>query len=266
MGYEVTAKSTQFGYGTPFGFKTPHKYPQDLEQSLSETFLGLTKQLYPTGRAFNIPEKSTYEKLHKGINTSMIRLTQDVKSVVNKSIPDNDDFVEADATLWENKLGLFINPATTLENRKSAIMRKMAYPTNIKARQNPNFLEAQLRLSGFNVRVYENKFLEGGEWVHKTPDEVAATSATQTQHGGTLQHGGGTQHGSGGFSVIANSLDSSENYNVGGGSNLWASFYISGDTVNEMATVDKAREKEFRELVLKLKPAHLVAFLFINFI
>jgi len=33
-----------------------------------------------------------------------------------------------------------------------------------------------------------------------------------------------------------------------------------------MATIAANRQEEFRELVLKLKPAHLVAFTFINFV
>jgi len=266
MEYQVTDQSTQFGYSTPHGLTVPHKYPEDSQDSKTTTFINLTKQLYPTGRAFYLPENGTFEKFHKGINTSLIRAEEDVVSVINKSIPDNDEFLEADATLLEIKLGLFINPVTSLENRKKAILRKMAYPANIKARQHPLFIETQLRLAGFDVRVYENRFIEGGEIVYKTPDQISALSLNNTQHADDTYHGDNTVHGSEGFRVIANSTDASESYSIGGDENLWATFYISGDTVSSTATVPQEREKEFRELVLKLKPAHTVAFLFVNFI
>lgn len=262
--YEVTDKSTVFGFKTPHGFKTPFKYPSDGEDSQTTAFLGLTKNLYPTGRAFHLPEKGVFETLHKGINTTIIRAVEDGKSIINTAIPDNEAFTEQEATFLETKLGLFVNPTTSLENRKKSILRKMAYPSNIPARQNQLFLEDQLRLAGFDVRIYENKFLEGGEYVYKTPDEVAATSPVATQHGGGQQHGSGAQHGSSSFLVIANSDSAPESYNIGG--NLWATFFISGTDISSLAQVPQEREKEFRELVLKLKPAHTVAYLFVKFI
>lgn len=265
MPYQVTDKSTQHGIKTPHGFRTPHKFPTDGEDSQTTLFIGLAKSLYPTGRAFNLPENGTFEKLHKGLNTSMIRLVEDAKSIIDKSIPDNDQFNELDATLWETRLGLFVAPPIDLESRKTAILRKMAFPGNVKARQHPLFIENQLQLAGFDVKIYENKFFEGGQWVYKTPDEISATNLAKTQHGGDTQHGGGTQHGSEGFAVIANSEDPNESYSIGGAANLWATFFISGSTIEAPATVPKTREREFRQLVLKLKPAHTVAYLFVNF-
>ena len=266
MEYQVTDNSTQFGWDTPHAKGVPHKYPSDGDDSMTTTVISLTKQLYPTGRAFYLPEKGTFEKVHKGINVSQIRAVEDAKLIIDRNIPDNDNFLEEDALLLESKLGLFINPATTLTNRKQAILRKMAYPSNIKARQHPLFIETQLRLAGFDVHIYENRFIEAGEYVYKTPSEISALSTTNTQHGGDTQHGGGTQHGSTGFAVIANSNEPGESYNIGGDGNLWATFFISGDALDTSASVPKEREKEFRELVLKLKPAHTVAYLFINFI
>lgn len=266
MAYEVTEESTVHGYGTPAGYGTPHKYPVDSEDSQTVKFIGLAKQLYPTGRAFYLPQNGTFEKLHKGINTSMIRAVEDAKSIIDAALPDNENFTEADAELLENKYGMYISPATSLANRKLAIMRKMAYPSNIPARQNHLFLQSQLRLAGFDVYIYENKFFEGGQWITKTPDEVAALSTVATQHGGNTQHGTGTQHGTTGFNVIANADKGPESYNIGGDGNLWATFFLGGNTLGEVANVPQEREKEFRELVLKLKPAHTVAYLFIKFI
>ena len=50
------------------------------------------------------------------------------------------------------------------------------------------------------------------------------------------------------------------------GINFRASFFIGGDPVGTFADVDATRETEFRQLILKLKPAHTVAFLFINYV
>ncbi|RDY57716.1 hypothetical protein [Flagellimonas nanhaiensis] len=262
--YEVTDKSTVFGFKTPHGHKTPHKYPSDGEDSQTTSFLGMTKSLYPTGRAFNLPEKGTLENLHKGINIGIIRVVEDSKNIIETAIPDNEKFTEEEASFLEFKFGLFVNPLTTLENRKKALLRKMSHPSNVPARQNPTFLEDQLRSAGFDVRIYENKFFENGQWVYKTPEDITAMSLVATQHANNLQHGGGVQHGSSGFLVIANSDKGDESYNVGG--NLWATFFISGPDISTLANIPEEREKEFRELVLKLKPAHTVAYLLVKYI
>tara|TARA_Y100001951_G_C11275219_1_gene261482 strand:+ start:287 stop:1087 length:801 start_codon:yes stop_codon:yes gene_type:complete len=265
MEYIVTDNSTQFGHDTPHGAKVPHKHPSDGEDSFTTIFTGLAKQLYPTGRAFTMPENSVFENTHKSLNQSMMRLVNDAKNIIETSIPDNELFSESDASFLERKFGLFEKSAIPLEDRMAAILRKMAYPSNIKARQHPNFIQSQLRLSGFDVNIYENRFLEGGEYVQKTPDQVAAVSVANTQHGGDTQHGNGVFHGSANFEVIANSDKPGESYGIGVDANLWATFFIAGDTISSMATVPAEREREFRQLVLKLKPAHTVAYLFVNF-
>jgi len=160
----------------------------------------------------------------------------------------------------EFRLGLIVNTSLNLEDRKQNILRKLSYPANVQPRQSRIYIESQLQTSGFNVFVYENKE------PFQTPDDIIAVSPTNVQHGGSTQHAEGTQHGSGTFKVVANSLDPNEIFNIGGDQNLYATFFIAGATINEIAIVSKEREKEFRELVLKLKPAQTVAFLLINFI
>lgn len=261
--YEVTAKSTQFGYNTPHGPKTPHKYPIEEEVDRSRILMGLVRELYPSGRAFNMPEKGVFENLHKALNVSFMRLVNDARLTIDSTIPDNGNFSAEDAELWEYRLGLFINPPISLEARKQAIKRKMSYPSNMKARQHPLFLQHQLQIAGFNVYIHENRFYESGELIYKRPDEIIDLGFEPTQHGGDSQHGLGTQHGSAGFEVIANKIGT-ESYGVGE-NNLWATFFIGGEQLGQMAAVPENRKNEFRELVLKLKPAHTVAFLFINY-
>lgn len=262
--YEVTAKSTQFGLSTPHGAKTPHKFPLGEGIDRSELLMGLVRELYPTGRAFNLPERGVFENLHKALNVSMIRMVNDARLTLDSIFPDTGNFTEKDAELWEFRLGLYVNPPINLEARKQAIKRKMSYPSNMKARQHPLFIQHQLQQSGFDVYIHENKFYQDGELVYKQPDEIIDLGFEPTTHGTPAQHGIGTQHGSAGFEVIANKIGV-EGYGVGA-DNLWATFFIGGPSLGEMAGVPENRKKEFRELVLKIKPGNTVAFLFINYI
>lgn len=260
--YQVDNKSTAHGLKTPHGFKTPHKFPS--KTSTKEDLANLVINLYPTGRVWNMSENSNFFKLHKGLNTLILAFLEDSYATIDSSFPDNANFTIDDATLWEYSLGLTLSPDLDLESRKKAILRKKAFPQNKKARQDIKYIETQLNAAGFNVKLYENVFYDDdGNLYYKTPSDILNNQVSLVQHGGTTQHGNGTQHGGGNSEVIANSIQQ-EDYNPGG--NLWATFFIAGNSINETAYVPKIREKEFRELVLKLKPAHLVAYLFINYV
>jgi len=221
--------------------------------------IGLTQNLYPTGRAWYMQENGSFENLHFALNVSHARLIQDAKDTIDSTIPDTNKFIESDADLWEYRLGLISNSAIPIQDRRTAILRKLSYPHNVKARQHPLYIQSQLQLAGFDVYIHENTK------PYKTPEDVIALSLVNVQHGPPTQHGDGVQHGSGSFLVVANSLESNESFNVGGSTKLWATFFIAGLNLNDVASIPKEREKEFRELVLKLKPAHTVAFLIINF-
>ena len=136
---------------------------------------------------------------------------------------------------------------------------------NVPARQHRNYIEYQLQTAGFDVYVFENGFIEGGVKVYKKPEDIIAGGAGVVQHGGGSQHGIGMQHGGGTSEVIANSYKPNEPYSVSD-ERLWATFFIGGSVLGETAEIPIKRQEEFRELVLKLKPAHLVAFTFINYV
>lgn len=247
---------------------TPHKYPtQDggtpggnppVDGNLS--ILGdLSVQLYPTGRAWYRPENGTWEQFHKAINQSFLRLIQDGNSLIEGTLPDNENFTTPDATLWEYRLGLITNTSTDLEVRKASISRKLGHPNNIKARQHPLFIQSQLQLSGFNVWVHENTIS------YQTPAEIIGVEVSALQHGEPAQHGNSTQGGGTSFDVIANSVEEVESFAVGI-EGIWATFFIGGEILGSVADVPYSRLREFKELVIKLKPAHTVAFTFINYI
>jgi len=263
--YQKTDKSTMHGESTPHGLKTPHRYPAPQGKTLTDILMNLVRQLYPTGRAWYMKRNGIFYRFHKAINRSFIRLFEDSQLTIDSCFPDNPNFSEDDASLWEYRLGLITNTAVPFADRKAAIYRKMAYPGNVIPRQHLEFIQYQLQQSGFNVFVYENRFFEGGVWVRKTPAEIVAVSLTNTQYGPPSQYGAGLQYGSSGFDVIANLLDPNETYSIGGNSNLYATFFIGGPNLGDMAIIPASREAEFREQVLKLKPAELIAFTFINF-
>ena len=266
MPYTVTERSTMHGLNAPHGLRTPHRYPTTPGDSFTDIFEDLTHQLYPTGRVWYMKRLGVFDRFHKAINRSFIRVVEDCGFTLDSFFPDNTNFTEEDATLWEYRLGLVTNTSLPLSVRMDAIRRKFTYPGNVIARQHPLFIQSQLQAAGFDVYVHENKFFEGGEWVHKTPSEVGGLSVANTQHGGITQHGGGTQHGALNYEAVANSADPIENYAVGGEDNLWATFFIGGEMLGDMTNVPSSRLYEFKELILKLKPAHTVAYLFINFV
>jgi hypothetical protein len=257
-------KDTIHGLATKFGFKTKHKFPTTPREE--SQLLDLTDQLYPTGRAWRF-NGSQFEKLHRAINDVFFQLRADCVSLLNSSFPDNEYFNISDCIYWEGKLGIISNSALPLELRMQIIRNKMAFPRNIKARQGPAYINQQIELQGFTgVKIYENIFYDNnGNYYYKTPFEVSGDILDVTQHGGITQHGNSTQHGDGSFEVIANDIEN-EVYSIGGNQNLYATFFIaSAASLYEKGIVESHRKQEFRELILKLKPAHLVAFTFINY-
>lgn len=266
MAYTKTDKSTQHGLLTPHGKGVPHKKPLlPGEDDITAIFADLARQLYPTGRAFNVKFNSVFYNLHKSLNVSFLRILEDAKATIDSTLPDSDNFTIQDVELWEYRLGLNSSSSLSLEVRRDIVLSKFAYPKNTTTRQHPFFIESQLKAAGFNVWVHENRFFEGGEWVYKLPDELSNINIGESQHSDDVQHGDSFQHGASGFEVIANSSEPNESYSVGE-SNLWATFFIGGENIGDFTSVPESRLKEFKELVLKLKPAHTVAVTFINFV
>lgn len=257
----------EHGYTTEHGITTPHGYALDgLDANLIDLFHKFTQTLYPTGRAFNLPLNGTFDNLHKGINNSFVRLIHSSQSFINSQFPDNDKFDIKDCQLWEYRLGISASNLTPIEQRRQAVFRKLAYPGTAKARFSVPFLQKQITDAGFNVTIHENKFFQGGEWVYKSPSQVGSVTLEATRHANSTLHGKGTVHGSTGFEVIANEARNTPEKFVVGSGNLWATFFLGGTTLGTYATVPSYRQIEFKELILKLKPAHLTAFTFINYV
>ncbi len=255
------------GFTTEHGFTTPHGFALDgLDVNLVDLFHKFTQSLYPTGSAFNLPLNGNFDNLHKAINNSFVRLVQSSRSFIDSQFPDNEKFDIKDCELWEYRLGISASNLTPIEQRRQAIFRKFAYPETAKARFSIPFLQKQITDSGFSVTIHENKFFQGGEWVYKSPSQIAAITLEATRHANSTLHGKGTVHGSTGFEVIANEARNIPEKFVVGEGNLWATFFLGGATLGTYAAVPSSRQIEFKELILRLKPAHLTAFTFINYI
>jgi hypothetical protein len=235
--------------------------------ALIDKIKNLGKQLYPTGRAFKMPFGGELEKINAGLAKSEQRVYLDSVAIMNGLLPDNDNFTEADATAWERRLRMIDGSNTSLENRKLAIKRKMNHPGTKKPRQDRLYIQAQLQAAGFDVYVYENIFDDGmGGFTYKTPAEFSLTTypTIDIQHTSRIQHGQvrhGVQYGNKVANHIEDDLDNS--FYVG---DFSCSFFVGGSTEGSWTDVELTRKDEFRQLILKLKPAQNVVFLLINFI
>jgi hypothetical protein len=225
----------------------------------------LSHQLLPKGRAFRFTPDSWGHTLIKSLSYSENRLRQDAERVLDAILPDNDNFTADDCTDWELRLGLPVSNASVVD-RRAAIQRKMNHPGTIKARQHYKYLEGQLQAANFNVSVFENRFSNGsGGYITQTPIMLSSGGGVvQNQHN-DYQHGQ-AQHGGTWAYKIANSIDPKHDLTFDVGNNLRSTFFIGANPVGSWAYIPKVRETEFRQLVLKLKPAQTVAYLFIVFI
>jgi hypothetical protein len=224
-----------------------------------QLILNLTKRLYPKGRAFRIPFGGSMEKFHKALAESENDAYSDALSILDSLLPDNANFSEADATEWERRLGLLTDETKTLAQRKELIEKKINHPGNIVARQHYLNLERELRAAGFDVYVHENLLGVSPDSILGTATTMKAVHRTGMQHG-QVNHGEKYQ-----TKVVNSELQSADNGFVVT-SNYKMSFFIGGEILGEFADVDAARETEFRQLILKIKPAQTVGYLFINYI
>lgn len=230
----------------------------------------LTKQLYPTGRAFKVRAKSWISQLHYALSLSENKAYLDGISILDSILPDNDNFTADDATQWEVRLGMIVSNAS-LADRKLAIRRKMNHPGTIRARQHYLYLQRELRNAGFDVYVYENKFaIFGVGFETRSPLVLSGgMGSIAIQHGGIVQHGS-VQHGGIWGDIVANHIDTDLDLTFNVGQNLRSTFFIGGFAIGafsgQYADIPAVRKDEFRQLILKIKPAQTVGYLFINYV
>ncbi|MCE3278024.1 MAG: hypothetical protein K0S44_215 [Bacteroidetes bacterium] len=234
--------------------------------SISDKILALTKQLYPTGRAFKMPLNGYLEAFHRGLAVSEAQAYQDALAIHNSILPDNANFTADDATDWERRLGMVDGSANTLSVRKLAIQRKLNYPGNTPEKGHYLHLEEQLQSAGFNVYVYENRFpLYPTGYFTKTPEQVTGLSnlKSKVQYGqknyGLFKYGGYYAN------KIVNHIEEERDYHFDLGGTLKCTFFIGGNPIGSYANVPTTRKDEFRQLILRIKQVQDVGFLLINY-
>jgi len=221
----------------------------------------LFRQLMPTGRAFKGPVNGYMDKLNTALSISENVAWRDMLSTFDSMLADNANFSEDDATDWERRLGLINGTGLPLSQRKLLILQQYNFPGDILARGYWLYVQQQLRAAGFDAYVYENRFFEMGSWVTKTPIEILGGGGTQNQLADNQL--GDAQLGGSYNMLVANNIDQVDDANFSVGSNLRSTFFIGGATLGAYAYVPINQERQFRQLILKLKPAQTVAYLFV---
>lgn len=234
---------------------------------IKEKIVKLTGLLYPRARAFRMPFGSVFYRLHEALAVSESKLFHDSLLILDSAIADNPNFSEEDATQWERRLAIIsAGSLVPLADRIAAINRKLSHPGTNRPRQSNVYIEKQLRAAGFDVHVYENRFPNGfGGYETRTPEEVLGSIPGSAFHRSSAHHGA-LYHGAGFNKQVVNYLEADKDAGFIIGANYRSTFFIAGATFSTYASVDAEREQEFRQLILLLKPAQTVAFLFVNYV
>lgn len=233
--------------------------------SVLEKFKKLSRDLYPKGAAFRSSPSGEREKLHTAIARSYERLYSRSLSVLDSAIADNPSFTEDDAADWERRLGILRNISASLEERMDVINEKLNYPGTDEPRQHHKYIEGELRAAGFDVYIYENNF--NGQAVG--PKAIISPSSPDgALHGQATLHGASTRHGTAFVynNLIANYVEEERDRNFIVAPGFRGTFFVSSDVLDVFAEVPLTRKNEFRHLLLKLKPAHTVGYLFVNYV
>jgi len=234
--------------------------------STLDKIMKLTRQLYPTGRAWKLPFQGFFEQLHAGLAVSEADAHDDAVSTLDSILPDNPRFTEQDATDWERRLGMITNEATPLEDRKLAIQRKMAAPGTNPAKAHYLYIEQQLQAAGFTVYVHENLIpLYPSGFDSVGPYTLYGSSNLEYVEYDDQQYNGAS-YGQKYNNLIVQKLDKEQDNAFDSGATLRTSFFIGGQTLGTYANVDATREEEFRKLIISLKQPQTVGYLFINFV
>lgn len=209
----------------------------------------LMKQLLPTGRAFKVVPDGWLSGLIDATSLSINKAVDSMLSIQDSILPDNVNFTEDDANDWERRLGMITSSGVLLSDRKLAIQRKINHPGTIKARQHYLYIQGQLQNAGFDVFVHEN---------------IVSVALGDLQHKEDLQHGQ-QQHGGSFGDRVTNYIDKDldNTYYV---TNIRSCFYIGGEILGDYANIPAARTDEFRQLIIRLKPCQMTAYLYINYL
>jgi hypothetical protein len=205
-------------------------------------------------------------RLYRALSLEFGRLWAAVVNVQDAALPDNPNFTIEDAHRWYARLGLYDSGAVSLSDMKMAITQKMSWAVTPLDKQRYLFIQGQLQAAGFDVYVYENRFLPGP--TTKTVAEVLGIPVGRAVYGsfhyGEVDYN--ETYATAGVSLLANYIEDEKDATFSIGSNYRSTFFVAGATIDTFADVPESRHIEFRQLLLQLKPAQTVGFLFINYV
>lgn len=220
----------------------------DLGLEYIEEFSAMNRELYPTGRAWWKPKGSVFEKLHEALVIQESKVASEIIDIQYNFFADSTLISDSAISQWMSIFGIVSNG--TRDDKIALIKQAQCYPNGVFARQSSSFIENQLQIAGFDVYLHYNP----------THNPNAAVYGLQTYGSSVYAEEGDT------FTVVANNVDEAldSSFQIANGTtNL---FYIGGAVFGDYVDMPIERKNEFRELVLRLKPAHSVAVLYINYV
>lgn len=259
----------------------------------SERWFKVFKLLVPRAHAFWLFVQKRFTQFIEGLTA----LPNDFRTYIDKIwldiFPDTTRSIE----LWEEQWGINNSGKTDDQRRMS-----LASQWRLTGGQDVNYIQDTLRIAGFDVYVHENNppvdpdnFLSGvfvmqaggpnayagrsDAYAGKTGGELLVNGPIVTNSPLTLSvsnhgnmHSGHSLAISGYFEELQ-AID--KIYQITDDVDLWGYFFFVGGaatrnsshelTAIDYATIIPEREQEFKQLLLKIKPAHSWVGLLINF-
>jgi hypothetical protein len=203
-------------------------------------------------------------RLHRALAITEFQLRNDTFQIFNDLLPDNPNFTQDDATDWYRRLGLYNSGNVAFSDMKLAIAQKQSFAITPLNKQNYLFIEQQLRAAGFDVHIYENRFSDGmGGFISKSPEQVLGTPPNGSEYNdseyGHVQYGGAYSN------KIVNYIEEPQDA-VFIVANYRTTFFVAGATITTFANIPASRKQEFRQLLLTLKQAQAVGYLFVHYV
>lgn len=260
-----------------------YSYVSDAGADIAETVFGSIRSLYPTGYIWKMAIGSNIYKLHDAISTFLSRIFNDAFGIKDACLPDSDRFTVTDLTDWEKQYGLL--GTGTFEDRKNAVAQAMAYPGGILARQSTKYIEDQLRLAGFDVTVVYNRYPNDVYSFRVGTARAGTARANNNSFANSTSRFKRLEPVAGWTEICANYIDPAMDagvFDAKRSSNRVGTSRVGKATAGADATVNRelqlrstafvtgnvsiARKKEFRNLILRLKPRQMAYYLYVNYI
>lgn len=237
--------------------------------SNSKIFRFLSRKFQPNGRAWRVQHGTPTDVFYKVHALATGDVADASKGLIDHVIPDTENFNEDDCTVWEKKLGIISAAGASVTDRRAGIRQKWNYPGDEKYRQHLAFVEDQLRLAGYDVHVYENRYPDGaGGYYSLGPSDILGTGTGMAAYGdfGYGELGYGDTLAFTGTTIVADYLEEEfDQYHWGGGV-YDSTFIIAGATIDTFVDVPLARKNQFRQLILQLKQQQAWVYLFVNYV